>query len=101
MARGHPASHVVPATLAMAEAQGASGDEWLSAFVAGYECAARVGIALGGLHERRAKALRLLGRRFGAEGAGQVAAAFDAVTRGAPLASLSAALAGRAGQLSH
>jgi len=49
IARGHPASHIVPAALAMAEAQGCSGEDFLSAFVAGYEASARIGIALGGL----------------------------------------------------
>jgi 2-methylcitrate dehydratase PrpD len=47
-ARGHPAAHVVPAALAVAETEGASGEAFLSAIVAGYEVAARVGIALGG-----------------------------------------------------
>ena len=49
MARGHPASHVIPAALAVAEQIGASMDGFLSAVIAGYEVGARVGRALGGL----------------------------------------------------
>ncbi|RZA17924.1 MAG: hypothetical protein EOP93_12415, partial [Lysobacteraceae bacterium] len=49
IARGHPASHIVPAVLAMSEVQGADGEAFLSAFVAGYEASVRIGIALGGL----------------------------------------------------
>lgn len=44
-AAGHPAMHVLPAVLAEAEATGASGRGLLTAFVAGYEACARVGIA--------------------------------------------------------
>lgn len=49
VARGHPAAHLVPAALAMAEEQGASSEDFLGAFVAGYEASVRIGIALGGL----------------------------------------------------
>ena len=49
VARGHPAAHLVPAALAIAEEQGASAQDFLSAFVAGYEASVRIGIALGGL----------------------------------------------------
>ena len=48
LARGHPASHVVPAVLAMAEQTGADGAEVLSAVLAGYEAGVRVGRAMGG-----------------------------------------------------
>ncbi|MGY1835576.1 MmgE/PrpD family protein [Blastococcus sp. SYSU DS0510] len=47
-ARGHPASHVVPAVLALAEERGCSGEETLSAVLAGYEAGVRVGRAMGG-----------------------------------------------------
>lgn len=47
-ARGHPASHVVPAVLALAEEQDSSGEELLSAVLAGYEVGVRVGRAMGG-----------------------------------------------------
>lgn len=50
MAKGHPASHLVPALLAVAEETGASGAAFLSAFVAGYEVGARIGLAMGGLN---------------------------------------------------
>ncbi|WP_081615514.1 MmgE/PrpD family protein [Nocardioides sp. Iso805N] len=47
-ARGHPASHVVPAVLAVAEAHGASGTATLSAVLAGYETGVRIGLAMAG-----------------------------------------------------
>lgn len=47
-ARGHPAAHVVPAAFAVAEAADVPGEAFLAAVVAGYEVAARIGIALGG-----------------------------------------------------
>ncbi len=47
-ARGHPASHVVPAVLALAEQVGTDGTELLSAVLAGYEAGVRVGRAMGG-----------------------------------------------------
>ncbi|MDP5181222.1 MmgE/PrpD family protein [Blastococcus sp. BMG 814] len=48
LARGHPASHVVPAVLALAEERGSSGAEVLAAVLAGYEAGVRVGRAMGG-----------------------------------------------------
>ncbi len=47
-ARGHPASHVVPAVLAAAEAAESSGPATLSAILTGYEVGVRVGEAMGG-----------------------------------------------------
>lgn len=44
-ARGHPAAHVVPAALAVAQDLRASGPELLAAVLAGYEVAARLGQA--------------------------------------------------------
>ena len=44
-ARGHPAIHVLPAVLAIAEEQKCSGKDLLTAFVLGYEIGARLGIA--------------------------------------------------------
>ncbi|MDJ0949081.1 MAG: MmgE/PrpD family protein [Alphaproteobacteria bacterium] len=44
-ARGHPGIHVVPAALALGEAEGRSGREMLLAIVLGYEVGARIGIA--------------------------------------------------------
>lgn len=41
-AAGHPAIHVLPALLADAEVEYSNGDDFLRAFVAGYEVAARV-----------------------------------------------------------
>ena len=43
--RGHPAVHVVPALLALGEALGSSGREYVAALVAGYEIGSRIGIA--------------------------------------------------------
>jgi 2-methylcitrate dehydratase PrpD len=48
----HPAAPVIPAALAMAEREGASGREFLAAVVAGYEVAIRVGEAMGPSHYR-------------------------------------------------
>ena len=44
-ARGHVATYVLPAVLAVAEEQNASGREFITAFVAAYEVAARMGMA--------------------------------------------------------
>lgn len=51
VARGHPASAIVPLLLAMAEAEPDRFDieQILSALIAGYEVGVRVGVALGGL----------------------------------------------------
>lgn len=48
-AKGHPASQLVPVVFALAEGHGKSADAMLTAMVAGYEVAARVGMALGGV----------------------------------------------------
>jgi len=42
---GHPAMHVLPAVLAVAEQDGGTGSKLLGAFIAGYEVCARVGMA--------------------------------------------------------
>lgn len=47
-ARGHPASHVVPAVLTVAEEHDMGGEDVLSAVLAGYEVGVRVGMAMGG-----------------------------------------------------
>lgn len=44
-ARGHPAIHVVPAALALAETRRLSGNQLLMALILGYEVGARIGIA--------------------------------------------------------
>ena len=44
-ARGHVATYVLPSVLAVAEEQNASGSEFITAFVAAYEVAARMGMA--------------------------------------------------------
>lgn len=48
----HPAAPVIPAALAVAEREGASGEELLAAIVAGYEVAIRAGEAMGTSHYR-------------------------------------------------
>ncbi len=48
LARGHPASHLIPAVFAAAEADGSYGAAFLSAVLAGYEVGAAIGTALGG-----------------------------------------------------
>jgi 2-methylcitrate dehydratase PrpD len=45
LAMGHPGAAVIPAALAVAEATGASGREFLAAVVAGYEVAVRASVA--------------------------------------------------------
>jgi 2-methylcitrate dehydratase PrpD len=54
-ARGHPASHVVLAVLALAEERDHPTEAMLSAILAGYEVGARLGIAMdgtpGGVHD--------------------------------------------------
>lgn len=44
-AGGHPACHVLPALLAVAEAGNATGSEFMTAFVVGHEAASRLGTA--------------------------------------------------------
>lgn len=48
-AKGHPASQIVPIVLAIAEKQNTTPAAMLNAMVAGYEVAARVGSAMGGV----------------------------------------------------
>ena len=48
VSRGHPGIHTVPVALAIGEQCGSTADEVLSALVAGYEVAARIGTSLGG-----------------------------------------------------
>jgi 2-methylcitrate dehydratase PrpD len=43
---GHPSVAILPALLALAELKGSSGHDVLTAFVAGYEAACRIGMAL-------------------------------------------------------
>jgi 2-methylcitrate dehydratase PrpD len=45
LAMGHPGSAVIPTALAVAEAEGASGADFLAAVVAGYEVAVRTSVA--------------------------------------------------------
>ena len=48
-AKGHPASQLVPVVLALTEQHEKSSADMLSALVAGYEVATRIGVALGGV----------------------------------------------------
>ena len=43
--RGHPGIHVIPAALAVSEAMGLSGRDFLTALILGYEVGTRIGIA--------------------------------------------------------
>ena len=43
--KGHPAIHVIPAVLAMAEKKGLAGRDFITALALGYEIGARIGIA--------------------------------------------------------
>ena len=51
LGRGHPASHIVPAIFGLGTQRNATAPELFAAFAAGYECAARIGAALGGLQD--------------------------------------------------
>lgn len=46
----HPGAPTIPAALALAQAHGASGQEFLRAVVAGYEISTRIGAAMGRAH---------------------------------------------------
>lgn len=48
MAKGHPASHIVPVAIALAEQHDLAGTDLLAAVVAGYEVGTRVGRSMGG-----------------------------------------------------
>ena len=81
-ARGHPAAHVLPAALAVGA--GHRGSDWLAAFLAGYETAARFGRATrlrSGVHPHgtwgATGAAAAAGRLAGLDGDG-MAAAIDA-----------------------
>lgn len=50
MARGHPASHILPTVLALAQSERRTLEAVMAALVAGYEVGTRCGMALGGLH---------------------------------------------------
>ena len=85
-ARGHPAAHVVPAASAVAGARTIDGANWLAAVVAGYEVAARLGMATQlhpGVHPHGnvgvAGAAATVARLEGGDAA-TVAAAVDAAT---------------------
>lgn len=54
-ARGHPGAHVVPAVLAVAEAEESTGRETCSALLAGYEVGAALGVVQGGTPVRCAR----------------------------------------------
>ncbi len=83
-ARGHPAGHVLPGALALGIETGRSGKEWLEAFLAGYEIAARFGRATRlhpGVHPHGnwgcTGAAAAAARLFGLD-AEQIAASLDA-----------------------
>jgi len=46
----HPGAPTIPAALALAQAQGASGEQFLRAVVVGYELSTRIGAAMGKAH---------------------------------------------------
>ena len=61
---GHPSVAILPALLALAEAQGAAGRDVIAAFVAGYETACRIGAALRPGHYNLGFHCDRHGRRF-------------------------------------
>ncbi|MEK7863503.1 MAG: MmgE/PrpD family protein, partial [Chloroflexota bacterium] len=66
----HPGAPVIPAALAMAEQEGASGARFLEALAAGYEVACRVGAALGQTAYDRGFHITAVAGIFGAVAAG-------------------------------
>ena len=48
----HPGAPTIPAALALAQARGASGEQFLRAVVVGYEISTRIGAAMGRAHYR-------------------------------------------------
>lgn len=77
--RFHPGCAVVPAALAVAEANGRSGLELLRAIAAGYDLGARATMALGFTAPRSGThSTHCLGANFGAAAAAGVMAALDA-----------------------
>ncbi len=77
--RFHPGCAVVPAALAVAEANGRSGPQLLRAIAAGYDLGARATIALGFTAPRSGThSTHCLGANFGAAAAAGVMAALDA-----------------------
>jgi 2-methylcitrate dehydratase PrpD len=67
----HPGCAVVPATLALAEREGADGMRFLRAVVVGYEMAVRMNLGLGGEHslKKRGRCTQAWGGHFGAAAA--------------------------------
>ncbi len=99
-ARGHPCAHVLPAALALGAALERGGPEWLTAFVAGYEAAARFGAATRmhpGVHMHgtwgTAGAATSAGLLLGLD-AEQLAAAMDAASAQSVAAHFSSAFRG-------
>jgi 2-methylcitrate dehydratase PrpD len=98
--RGHAAIHAVPTALALAEAHGRSGRDLITALIAGYEVAARCGIAgplRAGIHPFGAwgvlGAATVAGWMKGFD-AGQMARALDIAASYAITPSFDAAIAG-------
>jgi 2-methylcitrate dehydratase PrpD len=78
--RTHPGCAIVPAALAMAEKEGATGTRFLNAVVAGYDICGRITPALGGPDHIRGKSHCTfgIGGTFGAATAAAVIAGLDA-----------------------
>ncbi len=79
-AQGHVTAAVLPAALAVAEARGASGDELLRSFAAGYEMAGMVGQYLGQAHYERGFHGTATVGSFGAACAASILMGLDART---------------------
>jgi 2-methylcitrate dehydratase PrpD len=79
LAMGHPGASVIPAALAVAEATGASGREFLAAIVAGYEVAVRASLARVPWYKERMYSSGIWGV-FGAAAAAGKLLGFDQAT---------------------
>jgi 2-methylcitrate dehydratase PrpD len=101
-ARGHPASHVFPAALAVAQARNTEGPDLAAALLAGYEVASRFGRATrlhAGVHPHgnwgTAGAAAAVARLMGLDASG-IAAALDVACATVLATPFEAALAGNA-----
>ena len=76
--QSHPGAAVVPAALAMAEARGSSGEQFLRAVTLGYDVGPRVTMALGGVTFRETRrSTHAFAGTFGAAGAAGCLAQLD------------------------
>jgi 2-methylcitrate dehydratase PrpD len=89
----HPGAPTIPAALALAQARGASGNDFLRAVIAGYEVSTRIGRAMGRAHYRYWHNTGTIGV-FGACAAGAYALGLDRLRTAHALATVTTFAAG-------